>query len=179
MWKKIILILLIITSYILICHKIYSTYKITNPEKIVTKLTEKSIIPIKKEQPIGKLIIKKINLSEELYSINSPKNNIEEHVTILKQSEEPTQKDSSIFIAAHSGTGKIAYFKDLNKLKINDHIILVYKNITYTYIVKNIWEDKKDGTITIPKEQTNQLILTTCSPTKKDYQLIVNCILLQ
>lgn len=178
MWKKIILILMILISYVLVCYKIYSIYKKPVSEKITTVLTEKKVIPVRQEYPIGQLIIKKINLDEELYSITSSKNNIEEHVTILKYSEEPSIENSTIFIAAHSGTGNIAYFKNLNNLTINDQIILKYKDITYTYKVKNIWEDKKIGTITVPKENTNQLILTTCSPTKENYQLIVNCVLI-
>ena len=58
-----------------------------------------------------------------------------------------------------------------------DTIILEYKDIKYTYIIKNIWETKKIGTISVPKENINQLILTTCSMKDKDNQLIINSIL--
>lgn len=138
MWKKIVITLGTITIYLIICFTIYENFNKTPTEKITTVLSEKHTTPVIKEQPIGNLIIKRINLNEELYSIDSSENNIEKHVTILKYSEEPTIKNSTIFIAAHSGTGKIAYFKNLNKLKTNDIIILKYKNNTYSYKIKNI-----------------------------------------
>lgn len=170
MWKKIILLII----YLLICILIYQKYTNQESINIITSLKEKVSTPIIKEKPIGHLIIPKLNLNEELYSKNSPNNNIEKHVTILSPSQNPEKNNTTIFIAAHSGTGKIAYFKNLNKLVINDQIHLLYNNKQYTYFIKNIWETKKTGTIYIPKENTNQLILTTCSPQKDGYQLIVN-----
>ena len=122
------------------------------------------------ERPIGTLTINKIKLNTDLYDINSPRNNIEEHVTILKDDND------LIILAAHSGTGKIAYFEELDNLQENDEIILKYKNDISTYYVKNYWEEEKTGYININKEDTKQLILTTCSPNKPGYQLIINCI---
>ena len=81
-----------------------------------------------------------------------------------------------MIIAAHSGEGKIAYFEELDKLRINDEITLIYNNKKYTYQVNEIWEEKKNGYININRENKKQLVLTTCSPTKKDYQLVVNSI---
>ena len=180
MWKKIIVIVLVLISYIVICNIIYNNFtieknkistsiNIPNPKK-VTK-----IIP--KENSIGKLTIDKISLNKKLYPINSKENNIEKNITILPGSIEPSNENSIMFIAAHSGTGKKAYFKELHKMKKNDSIILEYKNIRYTYIIKNIWETKKLGTISVPKENINQLILTTCSMKDKENQLIINSVL--
>lgn len=121
------------------------------------------------------LEIDKINLKEKIYSINDKRNNVEENVTLLKDSIMPDKDDSIVFIAAHSGSGKIAYFKDLDKLKENDKIIFIYKDKKYTYYVKDIWEQEKKGYINVGKTKNNQLVLTTCSPNKKDMQLIVNC----
>ena len=134
-----------------------------------------NIIITNKEKPIAKLIIKKIKLKEYLYNINSNENNIEKHVTILDNSIFPNKENSIVFIAAHSGTGKIAYFNDLDKLEVNDSINFIYNNKTYNYIVKDIFEEKKDGYININKEFEDQLVLTTCSK-NKNKQLIVNCI---
>ena len=147
-------------------------------KEIITKQKTNIInkININNEKPIGKIIINKIKINNNLYDINSKKNNIEENVTILKDSILPPSKNSIIFIAAHSGNGKKAYFKNLNKLKEKDNIIITYKNKNYNYIVNEIWESKKNGYINIQKEETNQLILTTCSPNHKEKQLIINCI---
>jgi sortase A len=126
---------------------------------------------------IGTIIIPKINLEKPLYSINSKENTIEKNVTILKESIMPNQSNSILFIAAHSGTGKIAYFEELDQLTINDQIIIIYNKKKYLYIVKEIWEEKKNGYINVNKELQKQLVLTTCSPTKKNTQLIINCTL--
>ena len=119
---------------------------------------------------IGNLIINKIDLNEKLYPINNRKNNIEEHVTILNKI------DNTLVLAAHSGTGPIAYFERLDELKLDDEIILIYKDKKYKYKVIEIYEEKKNGYIHINKSNKRQLILTTCSPKRINYQLIVNCI---
>ena len=109
-------------------------------------------------------------------NIDSPENTIEKHVETLKESITPDKKNSIMILAAHSGTGKIAYFQELDKLEKNDIVILIYNNNKYKYFVKDIWEEKKNGYIHINREDKKQLILTTCSPTKAKYQLIINCI---
>lgn len=136
--------------------------------------TPLSIVKIsnnKSNNRYGTIIINKINLNEELFPINSSENTIERHVSILKEST-----SSLMIIAAHSGIGPIAYFQELDKLELNDEIILIINNKKRIYIVKDIWEEKKNGYININKEKTNQLILTTCSPHKDNYQLVINCI---
>ena len=100
---------------------------------------------IKYEKPIGKIIIDKININKDLYNISSKKNNVEENITILKESIFPPNPNSIVFIAAHSGNGKKAYFNNLNKLNKNDNIIIEYKQTRYNYVVNNIWETEKNG----------------------------------
>lgn len=139
--------------------------------------TSLSIIKISNNKPLsinnkyGEIIIDKINLNEELFPINSNENTIERHVSILKNSTKEL-----MIILAHSGTGPLAYFQELDKLEINDEIILIIENKKNIYKVKDIWEEKKNGYININKERKNQLILTTCSPNKEGYQLVINCI---
>lgn len=150
---------------------------ITIPKKQIKKYIPHFLIVEKdNSQKIGTLIIKKINLKEDLYPINSTENTIEKHITILKETIFPTQENSIVFLAAHSGTGKIAYFEKLDELQEQDEIILIYKQKKYHYQVKDIWEEKKNGYINVNKDNQDQLILTTCHPTKNNYQLIINCI---
>ena len=163
MIKKIIIIILTISI------------SIFNKKGIINVNKPNISIPINNEI-IGKLIIEKININKELYNINNINNNVEKNITILKESIMPDKNNSIVFIAAHSGTGEIAYFNELDKLEINDEIILIYNNKKYKYIVKEIWEEKKNGYINVNKEKEKQLILTTCSPNKDKYQLIINCI---
>lgn len=174
--KTIFKIFLILCFYLIICYLIYNLPNKESIKNIKTNIQEKLGTPLIKEKPIGALTIKSINLKKNLYAISSKHNNIEENVTILPQSNHPSIKNGIIFIAAHSGAGELAYFKNLNQIKINDEINLSYENNQYTYIVKDYWEEPKTGTITVPKENNTQLILTTCSPTNENYQLIINCI---
>ena len=144
---------------------------------ILVITTSLSIIKISNNKPLsinnkyGEIIIDKINLNEELFPINSNENTIERHVSILKNSTKEL-----MIILAHSGTSPLAYFQELDKLEINDEIILIIENKKNIYKVKDIWEEKKNGYININKERKNQLILTTCSPNKEGYQLVINCI---
>ena len=98
------------------------------------------------------------------------------HVKILEESTSPINNDSIMILAAHSGTGRIAYFENLDELNINDTIILIYNNKSYYYKVNDIFEEKKTGYIHIDKDEKRQLVLTTCHPKKPKYQLIINCI---
>jgi len=167
---KRILIFLIVSITLLLN---ISLVKIDNKEVLSI---DKKIFINNNDKSIGYIKIDKINLKEKLYNINSKENNIEENVTILKESILPDKDNSIVFIAAHSGIGKIAYFEELDELKTNDEILLNINNKTYKYIVKDYWEEKKNGYINVNKENKNQLILTTCSPNKDNYQLVINCI---
>ena len=161
--------LLLYTSFILTILSCASIVRIDDYYKLKFNI-------INKEQPIGTLSINKINLKEDLYDINSIENNVDKHVTILKESIFPDNDNSIMFIAAHSGYGDKAYFRNLDKLDINDEIILEYKNVKYKYIVIDKWEEKKDGDIEVNKTKEKQLILTTCSTKDKNKQLVINCI---
>ena len=138
----------------------YNNLKVTIPFKLVT------------EKPIGNITIDKINLNKPLYKINSPQNNVEKNITILKESNYP----ELLVLAAHSGTNFNSYFKNLDNLKINDEVNIDYYDSHNTYIVDNIDIQKKNGYININKKDNNYLILTTCYPKDDKYQLIVSCI---
>ena len=143
---------------------------------LFNKSSEINQIVKKDKEKIGELIINKINLKQDLYKIESKKNNIEENVTIIKESNYPDIANGILILAAHSGTGKIAYFEELDNLELKNYITIIYKNKKYIYQITKIWEQEKNGYIKIKKENKKQLILTTCSPKKKNTQLIINCI---
>ncbi len=175
---KILILLLFIAKIILPTENNMTTQKISTSVKIQeNNTTELSINKdeIEIENVIGSIIIPSINLNNNLYDITSKYNNIEENVTILKSSNDISKKESLIILAAHSGQGKIAYFNNLNKLKLNDTIILEYYNQKYIFQVSNISEQEKIGYINIQKKNISQLILTTCSTTNKNKQLIIEC----
>ena len=136
-------------------------------EPVVSKLEQKE------ETFFAILEIPKINLIEGFYNIDSSKNNVNKHVTLLKDSTMPNKNGSIIYLAAHSGTGYIAYFKDLDKLSIEDVINIKYQNKTYSYSINDIYEVPKNGTIMVNHNiHENYLVLTTCSK-NKNQQLII------
>lgn len=140
---------------------------------------KKTNASLAKEEIYGQLIIPKLKINNYIYPIDSPNNNVDKNITILKNSIPPNKSNSIIFIAAHSGNGPTAFFKNLNKLTINDEIIFIYQNKNYTYQVTNIFEEAKQGFINIAKNKYNQLVLTTCSPTNNNKQLIINSVIKQ
>jgi LPXTG-site transpeptidase (sortase) family protein len=140
--------------------------------RLVAKLSNET-----KDEYLGILKIPKINLRQGFYSINSKNNNINKAVTILKESTFPSTNGSIIYLIAHSGNGYYAFFKDLDKLSINDIITLDINNNTYQYVVNDIYNMPKTGKIMVNHNiHENYLVLSTCLG--KDKQLIVTSKLL-
>lgn len=121
----------------------------------------------------GYLIIPSISMNLGFYYYDDDKNNVNQNVTLIKSNIENT-----FILAAHSGHGYLAYFNDLRYLKVNDEIILKFKNQENHYRIKRIRNEIKDGSINILNEK-NQVILTTCNQVKKGYQLIVEASLVK
>ncbi len=177
MLRKSLISLLVIVIYIGSCILIYNSETSNNDNKkiSITNISSNTNTSNKvnyinnniKEKPIAKLHIDKINLTKDIYDINSSHNNVEENVTILNDDK------NLIVLAAHSGPGSIAYFNNLDKLDLNDKISLIKNNKENNYKVIKIEEQVKDGTIEINKTNKERLILTTCSKKDKNKQLVI------
>lgn len=173
MLRKSLVSILLLTAYLGSCLLIYNSEK--DIKSISTANLERNtntsyISTVNKDvndEIIGTLTIDKLNLSKNIYNINSSHNNVEENVTILNDDI------NLIVLAAHSGPGYIAFFNDLDKLELNDTVNLTYNNKNLVYKVINIEEQPKDGTIEINKTDKQRLILTTCSKKDKTKQLVV------
>ena len=175
MLRKSLVSLLVLILYIGSCYIIYSSESINEKKINTTNISSTTntgnkinyINNSKKEIPIATLHIDKINLTKDIYDINSTHNNVEENVTILNDDKD------LIVLAAHSGPGSIAYFDDLDKLVLNDKVVLTKDNKKTNYKVIKIEEQPKDGTIEINKTNKERLILTTCSKKDKGKQLVI------
>lgn len=128
-----------------------------------TSIKEKEIT---KEKEHFILEVQKIKLNKKVYNIGSKLNTVEKNIELLKESNPPDKENSKIILAAHSGSGYNAYFNDIDKLTKNDEISLIYNNTKYTYIIKDIWEEEKNGYIHIREIKENYILLTTCSKNK-------------
>ncbi len=126
------------------------------------------------EKPIISLIIPKINLHNDIYDKNSIKNNIDMNVQIMKYSNMPNENNGNVVLGGHSGSGSVAYFNDLVHLSIGDEIILEYCDKKYIYVVSNIYNDYKDGRISIKRNINDTTVtLFTCNLLNKNHYLVI------
>lgn len=132
----------------------------------------------KQEDYIAVLEIPSINLKKGLYAIDSKNNNVNKNIEIIDSSDMPDITKGNFILAGHSGTGRIAFFDDLDKLIVDDTIIVYYKNIKYIYQINNIESIVKDGTIEIKREFESMITLTTCNQENKNEQLVITGILI-
>ena len=127
----------------------------------------------KKEEYLGILSIPSIKLETGFYGKNSDKNNVNNSVTLLNESIMPDNNNSIIYLAAHSGSGHLAYFNNLDKLKEDDIINVLYNTKKYYYAVYDIYEMVKNGEIIVNRNiNENYLVLTTCSK-NNNMQLVI------
>ncbi len=147
--KKIILILLILTFT--------NYYEVNNFKEI--------------NWEENKIIIKSINLKQNFKSyVNS---DVNEGIIFLKESD---FANDFYILTAHSGTSKIAYFKNLYKLHKNDEIILIVNNKLKKFYVNEIKYVNKTGRIILPVDNKNTLYLTTCDKFDKTKQIVIKCV---
>lgn len=173
---KLAIFILIIELYVVVHQTITEEIKEYNE-----KVSIDNILNIKNSKPVKindendyEMIIEisKINLKKGILKKENKHNNIEENVTLLKESKYPNE-GGNIYIAAHSGTGKHAFFNDLSKLKINDEIDIYYQKNKYTYQINEIKKISKIENSSVITKNKNNLILITCSQEDKSKYLVV------
>lgn len=118
----------------------------------------------------NKLVINTININNKI-SISSIKESIN-GIVMFSEYGRPDVNDSNTIIGAHSGFGSNSYFNLLDKLAINDEILIIYNNKEYRYYVNKIYEvDEKDIS---PLENTNNtLTLMTCKLDDSSKRIVV------
>ncbi len=142
-------------------------------EKISSKIEEvEDEEGIEQDTAIAFLDIPKINLFQKLYAKGDIHNRLEENIIFLASSSMPDEEGGNVILAGHSGYGKIAYFKNLYKLKRNDSIYLHYQGKDYEYSIIKIYEVPKTGEVeAIRDPHKKSITLITCY--SKEKQLIV------
>lgn len=149
----------------LVEYEIQDNYRENNIQKI--EYQEKS------NDYLGVLLIPKLNFKQGFYNINDERNNVNQNIEVLKGSEMPDIKGSSLVIAGHKGESYLGYFNNLDKLAINDELDIIYQNQKYQYTIFDIYELERNGRISFTKNiNENYLVLTTCSK-KNNLQLVV------
>lgn len=172
--------LFLISGLSLIALTIYTTFKTKSEEDIALDnfyieekqiettddTTTEDVVEKKKDTPINYeavLRIPKINLKRGLADRDSKYNNIKYNIMINKESDTPDKEGGNVILVAHSGTSGVAYFRNVDKLSLNDEIYLDYNNKTYSYKITNIYDIEKTGVAPIRKETTKSTVtLITC-----------------
>jgi LPXTG-site transpeptidase (sortase) family protein len=138
-----------------------------------TTVTSKLIKTTHKNNYLMILDIPVINVKRGIYNIDDPKNNVDNNITILKQSNMPDVDKGNVILASHNGNSKVSYFKYLEKLNIGDKAYIYYQGIKYVYEVYKIDIVDKVGTIKINKDSgESNLILISCKNGTKDKQIV-------
>ena len=191
--------LLILIGLGVIGFKVYDNISVDMKEKEGIKnfyIEQEKIKDIKEEVPqeeikeeekvskveynyIAVVKIPKINLERGLVSIDSKYNNVNKNIQILEDSSMPDEQNGNMILAAHSGNGRNAYFKNLDKLNTDDIVSIFYNGVEYKYKIMNIYDIEKTGTAQIIRNsQKSSLTLITCRE-KTNKQIIVICELIE
>lgn len=142
------------------------------PQEETKKISTKNVDKI---NYIATIKIPKINLEKGLVDPSSYLNNIKYGIQILKDSSMPDKEKTNLILASHSGTARISYFKNLDKLVVGDEVIINYRNNIYTYKVARVYDVNKNGKANlIYNKNKNNLILITCRY-KTNKQIILVC----
>ena len=135
-------------------------------EEITDNTTTEEVVEEKKETSINYIAvlrIPKINLKRGLVDKDSKYNNIKYNIMIHKESDAPDKEGGNVILVAHSGTAGVSYFRNVDKLSLDDEIYLDYNSQTYSYKITNIYDIEKTGIVPIRKETTKSTItLITC-----------------
>ena len=83
------------------------------------------------------------------------------------------KENGNVILAAHSGTGYLAFFKNLYKLVLGDEAKITYKGYVYTYKIVNIYNVPKTGKVRVGRNnQKTCLTLITCTHNSKTEQTV-------
>ena len=128
----------------------------TTEEKEETK-TESKV------EYVAVIKIPKIGVEKGLCKKGTSCNNVNRNIQILNEATYPDVANGNFILAGHSGNGRTAYFKNVDKLKLDDEIYVIYGGFQYKYKIVNIYDIEKTGTANIirNKEKTT-LTLVTC-----------------
>lgn len=143
-------------------EEIIEEVKQEEQKQVVQKLDYKAILEIPK-----------INLKNGLVETTKNFDSINYAISIDKNSNYPNENGNFI-LYAHSGSSRIAFFKNLNKVDISDNVVVYYEGIKYTYQITNKYEIEKNGKLKVFKYEGKKLItlLTCISNTNKQVVLI-------
>lgn len=118
---------------------------------------------------LAQLIVPKIDIKMNIYDYTSELNNVDKNIYLASFNKIGS---GAIVLASHSGNSPISYFKNLNKLIINDSVFIEDDENIYEYSVDKIYKISKNGKFTY-NNFNNMIYLVTCDQSNKKKQLVV------
>lgn len=155
-----------VDNYLKVTSNIETSDKSSTPESVTTPITSTFNYS-------GILEIPKINLKAGFANSDDNFTIINYAIGADPNSVYPSEQGNFI-LYAHSGNSSIAYFKNLNKVSLNDDIYVYVDGVKYHYQIVEMYNVEKIGTVNVLASETEKYItLITCSRTNKNQQLIV------
>ena len=122
---------------------------------------------------IAVLEIPSINLKRGLVDPSSKYNNVNYNIQIINKSTMPDVVNGNLVLASHNGASYVSFFRNLDKLNINDKIYIYYGGYKYEYSLSKIYDTPKDGNVEVHRDNSKTTItLITCKKNSKDTQVV-------
>lgn len=122
------------------------------------------------------LEIPKINLKKGLVMSTNDFKSINYAISIDQNSNMPNE-EGNLILYAHAGNNRTSYFKNLNKLIVDDNVNVYYLGKNYSYRVNKKYEIEKTGFFALNENYSKyNLILITCVH-NTNKQLVIICTL--
>ena len=114
-----------------------------------------------------------INLKKGVVDSTQNFKSINYAISVDKNSNYPNEKGNFI-LYAHSGNSYIAYFRNLNKVNVNDDVYVYFNGIKYHYVIYDKYDIEKTGKAkVITSKSDNYITLITCNQNRKGYQIVL------
>ena len=95
------------------------------------------------------------------------------NIQIIDKSTMPNVVNGNLVLASHNGASYISFFRNLDKLNINDKIYVYYGGYKYIYSLSKTYDTPKDGNIEVYRDNSKTTItLITCKKNSKDTQVV-------
>lgn len=148
--------------------------EINEPVEVITTETKKENDSNNKiETFTGILEVPDAGLKRGFFDIKSKYNNVKYNIQVIEGSQYPDQENGNLILAAHSGNSSISFFKNLYKLNNGAYAHVTFANKKFTYKLVNIYEEPKDGVVTISRNGSKRcLTLITCTKGNNSTQTI-------
>lgn len=122
---------------------------------------------------IAVLEIPSINLKRGLVDPSSKYNNVNYNIQIINKSTMPDVVNGNLVLAGHNGASYVSFFRNLDKLNINDKIYIYYGGYKYEYSLSKIYDTPKGGNVEVYRDNSKTTItLITCKKNTKDTQVV-------